>query len=440
MRKIVVCTALAMLLALGGGQAFAEICTIDDVPAATLLLPYFEVNLNNPNDLTTLFSINNASAAPTIAHVTLWSDLSVPTLDFDIYLTGYDVQTINLRDVFAGFLPITADDGVDTSDTISPQGALSGDLNFPGASGPCVTTYGSPHLDSTFRAHLRACHTGDGNSPIYGGCCGLDYGDGIARGYITVDNAVQCSLEFPSAGATYFTNTASNVNQLWGDYFYVDVANAFAQGETLVHIEACPDPSVGNGAGRCDFTAGDYTFYGRYVGFLGTDQREPLSTTWATRFATSATDFDGGTDLLVWRDPRDPDADAGSTCAPGDPAFNWFPMNQADAVAFDEEENPFDLCFVGSDVSPPIGGAQTCFPAETGRYNVEQSIVPFSQSLDPPPAVGWLYLNLNTTAAITNQSWVTTVMSALGQFSVGFDAITLQTACDEIAGGVILIP
>ena len=33
-------------------------------------------------------------------------------------------------------------------------------------------------------------------------------------------------------------NLTDNNNQLWGDYFYVDITDNFAQGETLVHIEA----------------------------------------------------------------------------------------------------------------------------------------------------------------------------------------------------------
>src|SRR6185295_16836502 len=101
MKKTALCLALLGLLALGG-QALAVICTIDDVPAATLLLPYFEVDLSNPNGVTTLFSINNASATAILAHVVVWSDLSIPVLDFNIYLTGYDVQTVNLRDIFVG--------------------------------------------------------------------------------------------------------------------------------------------------------------------------------------------------------------------------------------------------------------------------------------------------------------------------------------------------
>src|SRR6202035_3933778 len=94
--------------------AGAVICTIDDVPAATLLLPYFEVDLANPNGVTTLFSVDNAAAAAVLAHVVIWSDLSVPVLDFNIYLTGYDVQQINLRDLIVnGLIPQTASAGQD---------------------------------------------------------------------------------------------------------------------------------------------------------------------------------------------------------------------------------------------------------------------------------------------------------------------------------------
>src|SRR5262249_3326715 len=129
MKKTVLSLALLGLLALVG-QAGAVICTIDDVPGATPLLPYFEVALpggTGPScdlangGVTTLFSVNNASATAVLAHIVLWSDLSVPVLDFNIYLTGYDVQSINLCDILVkGLLPQTASAGQDPNDTISP--------------------------------------------------------------------------------------------------------------------------------------------------------------------------------------------------------------------------------------------------------------------------------------------------------------------------------
>src|SRR5690348_14612142 len=81
--------------------AQADSCDISVTPAATLLLPYFEVDTFSPqgSGTTTLFTITNASRYPQIAHVTLWTDWGYPVLDFNIFLTGYDVQGINLYDV-----------------------------------------------------------------------------------------------------------------------------------------------------------------------------------------------------------------------------------------------------------------------------------------------------------------------------------------------------
>jgi len=78
-------------------------CDISTAPAATLLLPYFEVDINAQQTTaqTTLFTITNVTHIPQIAHVTVWTDLSYPVLDFNIFLTGYDVQGINLYDVIA---------------------------------------------------------------------------------------------------------------------------------------------------------------------------------------------------------------------------------------------------------------------------------------------------------------------------------------------------
>src|SRR4029079_6179623 len=115
----------------GPSPAAAKTCAVDVVPAATLLLPYFEVDLKSPAGRTTLMSINNMSDRATLAHVVLWTDLGVPTLAFDVYLTGYDVQTLNLRDLFPGSLPATADAPRDFGDTVSPKGALSEDTGFP---------------------------------------------------------------------------------------------------------------------------------------------------------------------------------------------------------------------------------------------------------------------------------------------------------------------
>jgi len=431
------------LLLLAAAPAAAEIGTIDAVPAATLLLPYFEVDLGNPSGTTTLFSINNASSAAAVAHVTLWTDESIPTLDFDIYLTGYDVQTINLRDVFNGILPATADTGADPGDTISPKGPLSQDINFPGSTGPCgsaATVYANPALSATLIDHIRKSHTGQ-PSALYGGCSGANYGDNVARGYVTVDSVVSCNLSFPS-DAGYFTTLADNRNILWGDFDYIIPSQDSAVGETLVHIEACSTPVVGNGAGHCPFSfaAGNYTFYGRYNSVAGQDQREPLATTFVTRFVEGGA-FGGGTDLVVWRDSKTRPVGANG---PHPCAINpsWFPLNQTNVVAFDEEEHPTVLCFQGDNVSPPIGGAQTCFPLETQKVSLAGGNL-IGSDPTPPTPFGWMLLNLNHTLAVGDpypgraQAWVMTLMSGSasaqktqGRFKVGYGTTATDNAAN----------
>jgi hypothetical protein len=462
MKKIALCIALIGLLGLGG-SAIAEIGTIDDVPAATLLLPYFEVdlgNLDNPTDTgtTTLFSVNNASASAVVAHVTFWTDESIPTLDFDIYLTGYDVQTINIRDIFNGILPRTADAGLDPGDTISPNpGPATNapvDISFPGNTGPCQQPYNAfptATLTSTFITHLRRAHTGR-SSPLFNNLCsGAPYGDNVARGYVTVDVVNSCNLSFPSDPG-YSTTLIEFDNVLWGDYAYVNPTENFAQGETLVHVEACVPGNgyigfVGNGAGYCplDATLGDYTFYGRYSTVAGNDAREPLATTFATRFVNGGA-FDGGTDLLVWRDSKT----IPSPGSPNDPftcgsSTGWFPLGQTDVVAFDEMENSTDLCFRGDNISPQTGGADSCFPLETQRIHVEGGNV-IADDLGVPYEFGWLFINLNHSLAAGDpypgvaQAWITTVMDAQGRFSIGYDAIQLDNALQTVPGGVLIDP
>lgn len=465
---------LAVLCVLApGGSAFAELCTIDVVPAATLLLPYFEVDLepNGGKGVDTLFSINNASATPTIAHVSIWTDWSQPVLDFDIFLTGYDVQSLGLHSVLKeGILPVTADEQSDqgqdddraddptsgcdgTVDSCSPHGDNpEWDGSFDGSGvtvagvADCIDIFpffvnpllNGPRLDS-----VQSKLTGQ---PIDGACYGASHDDMLARGYITIDNARACSLLF-AADPGYFSDgvdagIASNVNQLWGDYFIVDPRNDFARGGPLVHIEA-----------EDDFTGGDtgYTFYGRYTQVINPseDNREPLGTTWATRYLNGGV-FDQ-TSVTVWRDATITDIDeAGFPCgAPGEAGIGpvWHPMNETQVIAFNEAESFEELCGsffgpAGPPVSPPDDpdfGDPVCFPLEAQR--VEIGVGPLAPMFD----FGWLYLNLNVgiddgggmpdydpgSEGTFAQSYVEVGYSALGAYSVGLPAVELSSACTD---------
>jgi hypothetical protein len=335
MNRAVTLLALAGLLCLGG-TAMAELGTLDNVPAATLLIPRFEVDLNDAGGLTTLFSVNNASDESVVAHVTLWTEWWVPIIDFDIYLTGYDVQTVNVRDIFNGDLPNTG-----PANTISPRGLYSGPHDDFGST--CSTVLGvQPNygpLSASFRTLLAQAFTGQ---PVtaFDGLCTSAPGDPIARGYITIDSVSACSQEFPS-NSGYFVDgglgVANNNNVLWGDYFLVDPANNFAQGFSSVHIEA-DSIYLGVDAGSCDTVdRNPTTFYCTLrnpVTEAGEDNREGLPSIYGTRYVSGGV-FTGGTSLIVYRDKNGTGAGAPVNCAVGPT-----PTGQNQIVVFDEEENP----------------------------------------------------------------------------------------------------
>jgi hypothetical protein len=350
-------TVWTVLLLAAAGPAYAGLCDNDERPAATLLLPYFEVNLDDPNGVTTVFSINNAYDEAVLAHVTLWTDLAVPALNFDVYLTGFDVQAVNLRDIFNGFLPRTASAGQDPADTLSPQGEFSQDVNFASCNGQLPL----PNLPATLVNHIRNAFTGK-FSAVFNGCAGRDRGDNVARGYVTVDTVSACTLKFPG-DPDYFAaggqGIATNQNALFGDYALLNPGRGAATGNPLVHIEAFDNA----------FQPGDYTFYGSAVSWSGADGREPLATTFGVRGVS------GATDLLVWRDPK---VVVSAMKCPAQPP--WSPLGQESLIAFDTEENP---------------AAVTTRPFQIAAQRIRMD----SNRLPVPHEGGWLYLNLNTVVA-----------------------------------------
>jgi hypothetical protein len=394
-RLAAACALLAPSAALAG--VLSGNCRIADQPAATLLYPYFEADLEHADGATTLISINNASSRPAVARVVLWTDWGAPTLAFDVYLTGYDVQSLNLRDVIRGEIP-------GTGPGVSPNGSLSDASSvFPGCD---ATRQAVTVLD---RETLQAAHTGrplPGVSPAQ--CMGSgSKGSQIATGYVTVDVVNRCSaasvgkLQNTPADPAYFaaggTGLASDNNVLWGEYFYVNSSKNTSDSQTAVHIVADPDV----------FSAGDYTFYGRYVGFDSRDDRAPLSSLYYVRYLNGGS-FSGGTDLVVWRDNRSPVTGARS-CGTN-PA--WAPLGEFQLVAFDEDENPTEL---------PHSKA---FPLAVQKVHVGSDNLAVSDNF------GWMMIDLWHADSTHAQGWVGVVMSAQGRFSVSHQAIRADDLCN----------
>jgi len=405
-------------------SASALRCDTDVVAAATLLIPYFEVSLERPESLTTLFSVTNVDAEPALVKVVLWTDRAVRTLAFEVYLAGFDVQTFNIKDLLVdGRLPVTGS-------AVSPHGMLSEPpVDFPGCNHGttpgAAPVYANPALAPHELARLQAFHSG---ACFEGNAAGSPWTDRtVARGYITVDVVQRCSGLTP-ADAGYFADDGSRVaadrNVLTGDFFLIDAEEEYAQGEQAVHVEAFP------GA----FSPGDYTFYRRYVAASAIDHREPLGTQYAVRHIHGG-GFDGGTEFFVWRDtgsaeaePLDCGVEPSWYGSDGIESFNVLISEEGKTERYSLETdrpcNEFPPC-------PTI----RAFPDATqSRPFLEGSGTQF----------GMTYINLRRASTVDPedwpvlQGWVVATNSALGRFSVGQRAMRLDSGC--YPGPSLLVP
>ena len=426
-------------------------CDIGVTPAATLLLPYFEVDYTASRSVArnTLFTITNTSYLPQIAHVVIWTDWSFPALDFNIFLTGYDVQSISMYDVLNGIIAPSGTPGVGgtSSDTDVP--------NNPGTDADPADNDANPNITD-----LSACSGNQlpGNIPTnlltdlrLVLTTGKGTGAGIpctstvggnhgtrAVGYVTIDVAPSCNTSLPNDG-TYFANILFD-NVLIGDYQDINPDPAtgnYAGGNPLVHIRAVPE---GGPAGSAPGTNLPYTFYSRYQvatgETLGADRRQPLPSVFAARYIQGgAGNFN--TNYKIWRE--------GVTAGLCTNAVGNSNLGATEIVRFDEHEN----ANVGGgslviSPLPPAGGIP-----ETGSYATTLSIFPAGPTSGD--VAGWMYLNLNipsgsplysstapngrqlptagTAGARASQNWVIVSMSAEGRYSVDFDAAWLGNGC-----------
>lgn len=384
--RVVLSLALLVLFAVArpvGAAPLDRECMASNLPAATLLFPYFEVDLDSPGGLTTLISIGNASDFdPALVRVTVWTEWAIPSVSFDLFLEARDIQTLNLRDLFAtGDAPVTG--------------------------GPGLSAY--PSCGSTVGGHvqlaeaLQRSHTG---RSIEGFCLSVERpgGSSIARGYVTADVTRRCSTSsINPSRAGYFDGpepVADTRNVLWGDFFLVDPGENLAQGQTAVALWADP--------GR--YRAGDSTFYGRYVGWSGVDGRVPLSSEWRVRFAIGSI-FDD-TELIVWRDTESPSASP-VTCGE---TPDWYPLTVTDTEYWSEDAS-----------GPGVDESLAIFGFATQRVSMKNRV-------DPVFDFGWVDLDLDEHAdfgrdARPNQGWVMWMVKADGRFSVGQEGVRMNELC-----------
>lgn len=172
MKKFLIVTLAAVALLGFAGSSFALLCASDPVPAGTLLFPFCTAKYaptatsTDPvvdyNEAVTLFAITNVSASPRIVHNVLWNDFSVPLLDWDVLLTGYDVITFNFGRILEGYLvPTGPGNNAATGRPYSPTGSQ------PQAQGPVPSFWaGIPSLPTPGGVGTTANNT----ASIFGLC------------------------------------------------------------------------------------------------------------------------------------------------------------------------------------------------------------------------------------------------------------------------------
>jgi hypothetical protein len=476
MKTRIALALLALLITVSASAGVGDndaTCDIKVGPAATLLLPYFEVDLQNGGEQTTLFTITNVSRYSQIAHMTLWTDWGFPVLTFNIFLAGYDVQSINLKDILVRGM-VASPVGTGPTTVKSPLGALSG----PGYANPnfkaVIECDANPGIISqTLVAAVRSALTTGIYNPGGSAACPNSVGGVHANaiGYATIDVVGSCTTRLPSDPLYYATDLLFD-NVLIGDYQQIgprpagtSAASFDAGGNPMVHIRAIPE---GGAAGSNVATELPYTFYDRYTPAANRiqDRRQPLPSVFAARFIQGGTGA-FATNYTIWREGFGKGACGPSLAANG-------ALQAMEIVRFDETDNPNVLApctALCPGISTPTFPATSSSSTASGNY-------PYISTSD---VGGWMYLNLNnggstgysvtthsvfgdvpmivtgagSTSALAprgsqtvgprpSQNWVTiTMFGSLGtkRMVAEFDAASLGNGCTPaVAWGAVIGP
>ncbi len=416
-KTFMTCLAVAALFAIAT-SATAITCTLDQRPGATLLVPYFQVSIDPVTGTPvgsgalsrdTILTIVNASSAPMIAHVNVYNRFSEIELDFNVALSGFDVQAMAMSQIISGNLPVT---GVTVKGVIEDVCQRNGGAVYPNPNG-----------------YLRVSPTGPGNVPAtpqdnvngttdYTGTffsiakalatpCGKDAPvESLAIGYIVVDHANYCNLSDPTDPNYYLDDAIGMENNLFGEVIFTSGNGLPTYGISTVNLEA--DTTLGDAMVTGGLVTRARTFYARYVnlatetpctncgsGNANTDlslsapwdagfgdQREPLGLRWAARWFDLTASGVITTNYMVWR---------GSTAASGNCKVDE-PLSTL--TFFDEDENTVTQGVCPSPCSTP----QFNFPYESQQRNI-------TDFQHPAGNAGWVQMDF-TGGTILDQAWV----------------------------------
>lgn len=491
-KTLVACLAIAALFAIAG-SASAITCTIDQRPAATLLIPYFQSTFNADGTvlgtgaaaLDTLVTIGNASSAPMLAHVSVYSDRTELVLDFNIALTGFDIQSFSVASILRGNLPVTPVNQSHVAEVKDAnQVTINGDVCQRNPSAPVYPSAGgylrvrpsgalANSLDNSLatvsypagpfpNAFLFQVLDSLDTTPDSNICGGVDNViTNPIHGYLVIDHVNYCTLGNPDNASYYTADAIGMENNLWGDYIFTSGAGLGTMGFPAVAIEADPSladttaapVTLGGAPGRrtfyrryvtvadplgCNPLNTDWTTPGRATFDCGAgDQREPLGLKYAARWfdaPPSVTSF-----FNVWRASSVPDFVSG-----GLQDLLGFPAGKCNTVEptvtltfYDEDENT-----VTSGVCPsPCAQPTFNFPKETQR----SPITGFSH---PAGVAGWVSMSFFNSSGpvggVLDQAWVTYDFQGAAAFlSAGAQGSQLDpSTCQplQVTGVTVTLP
>lgn len=430
---VLVATILCATPARAGND---DSCDIGLAPAATLLLPYFEVDVISPAGVaqTTVFTITNVSPRPQIAHVTLWTDWAYAALGFNILLPPYGIQSIDLRELFVRG---TLSPGARPFDRDALTDALRRNPNLnetAGAPGNILTACADmpASLPPLALADLRRIFTTGAPGMTIGTACSGSVGGthSNAIGYVTVDVVATCTTDFP--GPAYFASDILFDNVLVGDYILLDRDPShgnWATGNPMVHLRAIPE---GGPAGSTPGTNLPFTFYDRFTATSpqtlprAMDRRQPLPALFAAHWIQRGGTVAYATNFDIWREgltgPSSTSCDVAANHARNGPPY---------LARFDEHENTNST--TGCLVVAPACPAPDRFAATSSTSLTSSAFPGLTTSGD---LEGWMYLNLNnggsaaySSSTRPSQNWVVIDMYVEGQRAFRFDAAALGNGC-----------
>jgi hypothetical protein len=279
-KTLVTCLAIVAVVALAS-TAGAITCTIDQHPAASLLVPYFQVSVDATGAPVrtglgardTLVTIVNASSAPMIAHVSVFSQYSELALDFNIALTGFDVQAMSMADIISGTLPTTTNSSGDEPCQKGDAGVYGDTVVFQDGFlrvVPANSTLTADPLDNSQAGSaypVPAFGPGLGVVDVLGKDCDgnrLTLAGGFgAIGYVTIDHANYCTVSNPVFDAYYAKDAIGMENNLFGEIIFTSGFGLPTYGMSTLNLEA--DVTIGQAAlDLLDTSPPVRSFYARF--------------------------------------------------------------------------------------------------------------------------------------------------------------------------------